>query len=406
MAFPTRIHVPGVVVCTLALAITGCSKSSAARNERGAREAPPKTVATDTVRREAVNRTVSVSGTLAAENEVTLSSEVEGVVSQIRADLGDRVRAGQVLVELDREKLQYNVDQQRAAVARSLARYGASGPGSLPPIDQTPDVKRAAAELSQAQRGFDRAAELSKRKLVSQQALDDAEAMLRTKQAEYDSSLQNARNMAADIDATTAAANLAERQLRDASIRAPFDGYVQQRIISLGELVKAQMPVMRIVRIDPLKVTAEIPEGLAPWVKGGQAVDLQVDAYPDRSFTGQVSRVSPTVNQQTRAFPFEALVPNADGLLKPGTFVRVKLKTARVEQLLTLPYAALQYRYGVNRAFVVNGDNIVGHEVTVGDRLGDRIEILSGVEAGDVVAMTDVDNLADGMKVSVKRQAE
>ncbi len=405
MAPSIRIHLPTLLFCTLAVTVSGCSKGPA-RNERGAREAAPKAITTDTVRREAVSRTVSVSGTLAAENEVTVSSEVEGVVSRILADLGDRVRAGQVLVELDREKLQYNVDQQKAAVARSLARYGATAPGNLPPIDQTPDVKRAAAEREQARRGFDRAEELSKRKLVSQQALDDAEAMYRTKQAEYDSALQNARNMAADIDATNAAANLAERQLRDASIRAPFDGYVQQRIISLGELVKAQMPVMRIVRIDPLKVTAEIPEGLAPWVKGGQPVDLQVDAYPDRSFTGQVSRISPTVNQQTRAFPFEALVPNAEGLLKPGTFVRVKLKTARVEQLLTLPYAALQYRYGVNRAFVVTGDNIVGHEVKVGDRLGDRIEILSGVEAGNVVAMTDVDNLSDGMKVSLKREAE
>jgi RND family efflux transporter MFP subunit len=166
------------------------------------------------------------------------------------------------------------------------------------------------------------------------------------------------------------------------------------------------MPVMKIVRIDPLKVTAEIPEGLTPWVKSGQDLELQVDAYPDRVFAGKVSRISPTVNQQTRAFPFEALVPNADGLLKPGTFVRVKLRTARVEQLLTLPYAALQYRYGVHRAYVVTGDTIAGREVKVGDRLGDRIEILGGVDAGNVIAVTDVDNLADGMKVSVKRETE
>jgi RND family efflux transporter MFP subunit len=164
------------------------------------------------------------------------------------------------------------------------------------------------------------------------------------------------------------------------------------------------MPVIKIVRIDPLKVTAEIPEGLAPWIQGGQPVDLQVDAYPDRPFTGKVSRISPAVNQQTRAFPFEALVPNPQGLLKPGTFVRVKLTTNHAEDLLTLPYAALQYRYGVNRAFVVTGDTIVGREVNVGDRLGDRIEILGGVKAGDVVAMTDVDNLTDGMKVAPRRK--
>jgi len=400
---PLRAQV--LLAVALATTFTACSKT-AARTDGNATGRPAKVIDTEPVRRERVTRDINVSGTLAADYEVTISSQAEGVVSRILADLGDRVQAQQPLVELDPEKLQYNLDQQKAALARSLARYGATAPGNLPPIDQTPDVKRAAAELNQARGAFERATELGKRRLLSQQGLDDADAALRTKQAEYDASLQNARNLAADIDAANAAVKLADRQLRDASIRAPFDGYVQQRLVSPGELVKAQMPVTKIVRVDPLKVTAEIPEGMAPWVQNGQVVDLHVDAYPRQSFTGKVSRISPTVNQQTRAFPFEALVPNPQGLLKPGTFVRVKVTTNRVEDLLTLPYAALQYRYGVNRAFVVTGNSLVGHEVKVGDRLGDRIEIVAGVAAGDVVAMTDVDNLADGMKVSTKRQVE
>jgi len=358
-------------------------------------------VQTDTVRREEVKRTVNVSGTLAAENEVTVSSQAEGVVSRILADLGDRVSAGQILVELDREKLQYNLDQQRAALARALARYGASEPGKLPPTEQTPDVKRAAAELNSARQNFERSSELNKRQLVPKQTLDDAESALRAKQAGYDLALQNVKNMAADIDAANAAAKLAERQLRDASIRAPFDGHVQRRIVSLGELVKTQMPVMSIVRVDPLKVIAEIPEGLAPFVQAGQPVELQVDAYPDRMFTGKVSRISPAVNAQTRAFPFEALVPNGDRLLKPGTFVKVKLTTDHIEPMLTLPYAALQYRYGVNRVFVINGDKLGIRELSVGERLGDRIEVTAGVKAGERVAVTDVDSLADGQAVAV-----
>ena len=397
------VRIPVVLALCVAVTLAACAQPTKA--EKATRERPVKVIDTEAVKREDVKRTVNVSGTLAAENEVTVSSQAQGVVSRVLADLGDRVREGQPLVELDREKLQYNVDQQKAALARSLARYGATEAGHLPPRDQTPDVKRAAAELNQARQSFERATELRKRQLVSQQSLDDADAVLRTKQAEYDAALQNAGNLAADIDASQAAARLAERQLRDASIKAPFDGYIQQRMVSLGELVKEQMPVMKIVRVDPLKVTAEIPEGLAPFIQSGQPVDLQVDAYPDRAFNGKVSRISPTVNQQTRAFPFEALVPNAQGLLKPGTFVRVALTTDHVEPLLTLPYAALQYRYGVNRAFVVTGDTITGKEVKVGDRLGDRIVILGGVQAGDVVAMTDVDNLADGMKVSVKQKA-
>jgi RND family efflux transporter MFP subunit len=400
-----RVNTPLLMAVALGGALTGCSKASTGAEATG-RPAQAKAIQTETVRREEVKRTVNVSGTLAAENEVTVSSQAEGVVSRILADLGDRVAAGQVLVELDREKLQYNLDQQRAALARALARYGASEPGKLPPIEQTPDVKRAAAELNQARQNFERSSELNKRQLVPKQTLDDADAALRAKQASYDLAIQGAKNMAADVDAANAAAKLAERELRDASIRSPFDGHVQRRIVSLGELVKAQMPVMSVVRIDPLKVTAEIPEGLAPWVEAGQPVDLQVDAYPDRMFTGKVSRISPAVNAQTRAFPFEALVPNGERLLKPGTFVKVKLTTDHVEPMLTLPYAALQYRYGVNRAFVVEGDHVVGKEVKLGDRLGDRVEILAGVAANDVVAMTDVDNLADGMKVSVKGAVE
>ena len=91
-------------------------------------------------------------------------------------------------------------------------------------------------------------------------------------------------------------------------------------------------------------------------------------------------------------------MPNSDALLKPGTFARVHIESGKVDNVLTLPYAALQYRYGVNRVFVVEGDKLAVRELKVGDRLGDRIEILSGVKAGEQVAVTDVDKLADGIE--------
>jgi RND family efflux transporter MFP subunit len=163
------------------------------------------------------------------------------------------------------------------------------------------------------------------------------------------------------------------------------------------------MPVMAIVRLNPLKVTAEIPEKMAPWISDGQAVALQVDAYRDKTFTGKVSRISPGVNAATRAFPFEALVPNGDTLLKPGTFTRVHIESGKVDEVLTLPYAALQYRYGVNRVFVVSGDKLAMRELAVGERMGDRIEIMGGVQAGERVAITDVDTLADGTPVVVTK---
>ena len=387
------------VLCTAAVTC-GCAGSSAERG--GGPEEAAKAVKTDAVREESVRRTLEVVGTLAAEDQVTVSSEVEGVVRRVLADLGDRVTSGQPLVELDREKLQYNLDQQRAAHARALTRYGAPNADSLPQVEDTPDVRRAAAELDQARQGFDRAAALNKRQLIAQQALDDADTAVRLKRAAYDTALQEVKNLRTDIDASAAAMKLAERALRDTSIRAPFDGYVQQRMVSLGELVKAQMPVMSVVRVDPLKLRSEIPERMAPWVKVGQPLTLRVDAYPDRSFSATVSRISPAVTTETRTFAFEALAPNSEALLKPGTFARVRLETSLVEQVKTIPYAAMQYRYGVYRAFAAEGDRLEARELKTGDRVGDRMEILDGLDTADRVAVTDVDTLTDGMKIAVE----
>jgi len=388
------------VTALAALVCAGCSKTESAQ-ARG-RDDAAKRVKIELVRQEAVHRAVEVVGTLAAVDEVTVSSQAEGTVSRVLSDLGDRVTAGQPMVELDREKLQYNLDQQKAALARALAKYGANEPGRLPPIEQTPDVQKAAAELALAKQSHQRADELHKRELVPKQTLDDAEATLHAKQASYDSALQTAKNLRADIDATDAAAKLADRQLRDTYIRAPFDGYVQKRLVSLGELVKNQTPVMSVVRIDPLKVIAEIPERMAPWIRTGQPVALYVDAFPGTGIVGKVSRISPAVNAATRAFPFEALVPNSGAAaLKPGTFARVHIETAKIDQVVTLPSDALQYRYGVNRVFVVTGDRLAMRELKVGDRIGNRIEVVSGVTAGEQVAITDVEKLTVGLKVTI-----
>jgi multidrug efflux pump subunit AcrA (membrane-fusion protein) len=396
MVFSSRVF---FVAITVAAGAVGCSKGQSAQAR--SREVPPRAVTTAPVTQEQMRRAVDVVGTLAAEDQVTVASQAEGAVSRVLVDLGDHVRTGQPLIELDREKLEYNLANQRAALARALAKYGAAEPGHLPATNDTPDVKKADAELRQAKQAFERADELNNRQLIPRQALDDADATLRSKQAAYESALQNAKNLAADIDASNAMVQLADRQLRDATIRAPFDGYVQKRLVSLGEFVKSQTPVMELVRVDSLKAIGEIPEKMAPWVQVGQSVDVSVDAFPNKAIAGKVARISPGVNTTTRAFTFEAAVPNGEGLLKPGTFARVHLTTALVEPVLTIPYAAMQYRYGVYRAFVLDNDHLTLHELKTGDRIGDRMEILDGLKLGDQVALTDVDNLTDGMKVTL-----
>jgi HlyD family secretion protein len=390
-----------LIVFAVALgAVSACSRTESA--QAAARTDVPRPVSVDLVRQDAVHRAVEVVGTLAADSEVTVSAEAEGHVSRLLADLGDRVTAGQTLVELDRERSEYMLDQQRAALARALAKYGAADAKHLPAIEQTPDVQKAQAELVQAKQSHERAVELQKRELIPTQTLDDAEATLRSKQAAYDSSLQNAKNLRADIDGSSASMKLADRQLRDANIRAPFDGYVQKRMVNVGEYVKTQTPVMSVVRINPLKATAEIPEKMAPWITAGQAVALQVDAFPGRTIVGKMARISPAVNPGTRAFPFEALVPNGDGVLKPGTFARIHIESAKIDRVLTVPTSAIQYRYGTNRVFVINGDRVVARELRLGDHVGDRVEITGDLGPGDRVATSDIERLGDGVRVSIQ----
>jgi HlyD family secretion protein len=389
----------------LVMCVAGASACRDTNASAKPADAAPTRVAVSKVKQESVRRAVEVVGTLAAYEQVTISSEGEGKVLRILADLGDRVTAGQPLVELDREKSEYRLAQQQAAVERAMAKYGVTdAAAALPAIERTPDVQKAAAELAQAEQNFTRATDLYKTSLVPKQQLDDADAALKTKRAGYDSALQGARNLRADIAAERANLQLAQRELRDGIIRAPFDAYVERRLVSPGQFVRVQTPVAALVKIDPLKVTAEEPERLAPWIKVGQHISLVLEAFPDKPQEGTVARISPAANPQTRAFPFEGHVANADGHLKPGTFARVHIETDRVEHILTVPANSLQYRYGVNRVFVVVGGNhLQSKEIKVGDRIGERIEVIEGITADEPIVAADVDKLSDGTRITVAR---
>jgi membrane fusion protein, multidrug efflux system len=258
----------------------------------------------------------------------------------------------------------------------------------------------SAAQLAEATQQLDRAKSLAARKLLSQSDFDAAETRYDTAKAARDQALASARQLRADIQAQSSSLQLAERELRDTVIRAPFQGYVAERLVSLGQFVQPQTPIMRIVRLQPLKLTADVPEKFGPWIETGRPLSVHVDAFPDQTFGGQVVRIGPSVNLKSRAFAIEGEVPNPDGRLKPGTFARVQITTDHVDRAVTIPASAVQSRYGTNRVFVVHDGALSGREVILGDRIGDRVEVSKGLDAGTPLVANDVEQLADGMKVS------
>jgi len=389
-----------VALLLLVIPLTGCSRNQGAEASEGQKARP---VAVEAAQVRDVRRQVDVVGTLAAREEVVVSAEVDGRVARLAHDLGDRVTAGEALIELDSEKLQYRAEAQRAALDQARARYGASADADLPPLEKVPAVVSTTAQLAEAQQQLDRAKNLASRSLVSKSDLDTAQTRFDTAKAAHDSALASARQLRADIEAQSSSLRLAQRNLRDSVIRAPFDGYVAERLVSQGQYVQPLAPVMRIVRLQPLKLTAEVPEKFGPWIQTGRELAVKVDAFPGEVFTGRVVRISPSVNMRSRAIAIEGEIPNSDGRLKPGTFARVQITTDRVERAVTIPAAAVQSRYGTNRVFVVQNGQLLGKEIVLGDRLGDRVEIAQGLEAGTKIVATDVEQLADGMKVSSKQ---
>jgi multidrug efflux pump subunit AcrA (membrane-fusion protein) len=391
-----KLSVPVLVV---ALAASGCSRD---RGVQAAEAQKAHPVAVEAAQLRDVRRQVDVVGTLAAREEVVVSAEVEGRVARLVHDLGDRVRGGDPLIELDPEKLQYRAEGQRAALDQARARYGAAGEADLPPLDKVPAVVSTTAQLSDAQQQLDRAKNLATRNLISRSDLDAAQTRYDTARAAHDQALASARQLRADIEAQSSSLRLAQRNLRDAVIRAPFDGYVAERLVSQGQYVLPQAPVMRLVRLQPLKLVAEVPEKFAPWIETGREMQVRVDAFPGQVFTGKVVRIAPAVNLRSRAFAIEGEIPNAEGRLKPGTFARAQITTDHVDRAVTIPFAAVQSRYGTNRVFLIQAGQLVGKEVVLGDRLGDRVEVSQGLEAGAKIVASDVEQLADGLKVNAK----
>jgi multidrug efflux pump subunit AcrA (membrane-fusion protein) len=388
-----------IVLSGALLSFPGCERD---RNVEAAEGQKARPVKAEPAQVRDVRRQVDVVGTLAAREEVVVSAEVDGRVARLVHDLGDRVSAGEALIELDQEKLQYRAEAQRAALEQARARYGASGDGELPPLDQVPAVVSTSAQLADAQQQLERAKNLSAQNLLARSDLDTAQTRYNTAKAAHDQALASARQLRADIESQSSSLRLAQRNLRDAVIRAPFDGYVAERLVSQGQYIQTQAAVMRIVRLQPLKITAEIPEKFAPWIQTGRDMSVRVDAYPSQVFSGKVVRISPAVNLRSRAFAIEGEVPNADGRLKPGTFARVQISTDHVDRAVTIPALAVQSRYGTNRVFLVQNGQLVGKEIVLGDRVGDRVEVAQGLEAGTTIVAGDVEQLADGMKVTPK----
>lgn len=380
-----------VGLLSAALGLVGCSKSASSRERATAgRSIAVRSVA---VQQETVRRRVEAVGSLFALDESTVSSQVEGPITAIAVDVGDLVKEGQVMVTVDPTELQYALDTQRAAVRQVRAQLGI-GPDDPPPSDpnKVAFVQRAAADLFDAKQKFDRAQALFQAQLISPEDRDAAAAHYDNARASRDLAVQQVDQLIGQLQSSEAQRRLAEKKVADALIRAPFNGAVKERKVNLGEYLRVQSPVMVLVRMDQLRARLEVPEKWAGAVHTGSTVDVRVSAYPNDVFQGNLTRINPSVNPDSRTFEIEAMIPNPESKLKPGFFVQGSLPSDLEEKIVSIPQNAIKYVFGTYSVFVINGGRLSERTIKPGAENqtpgGVRVEITEGLRAGERVAIS------------------
>jgi RND family efflux transporter MFP subunit len=299
-------------------------------------------------------------------------------------------------------ELSLTLDEQRAALRQIEARLAPpDGGGVLGRRGDAAEVKKAEADRTDAEQKFQRAKELFAEGLIARGVFDEAEGRYNASRAAYDMAVQNVQNLEAQAAQRTASVALADKKLRDTLIRAPFAGHVKQRMVSPGQYVKVQTPVMVVVDTDPVRVRLKVPEKMAGWVTVDQPVQVRVEAYPDQVFLGKISRVNPSVETDTRSFEVEALLANADGRLKPGFFARARIASSHVDSALLVPRESLRYLYGAYKVYAVEETRLRETEVKLGAQEGDQAEIVDGLKDGARVAVPiEGEELRDGATVT------
>ncbi len=383
------------------LAATACHSGP---DPRAKKESGPPAVRVAKVQTRSVLRSVDGVGTLFPLEEAVISAEVDGRLENVKADLGDSVMAGQVLARISDEEQRYMVAQQEAQLRQSLVRVGLKNENEkLTDITTAPDVRRAQADVFDAETRYRRTRELVAQGIGPKSDLDQAQARYQSAQAAYDVTVNQTRNLLQEIERVKAVLDLQRKKLRDTSVRAPFAAYVKDRQAVAGAYVRTNSPLFTLVKTDPIRLRIEVPERMSPWVKNGQKVDVTMEAFADRRFEGRVWRISPTVDQTKRTFIVEALIQNPRQELKPGSYARAHLLTDKNDSIRVVPSRAVQYVLGTNKSFVIKADGSVDvREVKIGDRFPNEYEILEGLNEGETVAVSGLSRLDAGMKVRVQ----
>jgi membrane fusion protein, multidrug efflux system len=359
MARITTLVLVAAALCTTPLSL-GCTKK-----DENAKDDKISNVKVMVVEKRTIQPYIDAIGSLSPYEEVTISSEVDGILDSINVDEGTQVSKGMVLARVNDTDYRLNVSNARATLKQAEATL----------VNLKIEQKRKEA--------------LFKEELVTLQQFDDVSTRLTV--------------AAQELDRAGVAMSLAQERLWKATIRSPIKGIVKQKVVTAGDFIRASMPVLSIVQVDPLKLDFTITEKNVSSLKLGQDVIFTVDAFPGKEFSGKLSIIYPSLEERTRTLKVEATVPNHSLDLKPGFFARLRIYTSAPREAVVIPVTSILYESTRVRVFVREGKKARERFLKVGGKYGDVVEVLDGLKGGENLIIVGQNNLTDGTGITTIR---
>jgi HlyD family secretion protein len=377
-----KISLFTLMVMFLIIGITGCSEPNANKNI---------TVKIATAENQELKTSLSLSGVLLPNQTADISRPAYWQVKSVGPDVGDPVKTGDVLVVLDAEKL--NAQLMQAEAGLKSAEASAQGVQS--------QMELAKINLDAIQKNFNRTKALYDSGTASQSQMDDVTDKLDTARKQYKNAAGPALAQAqAAIETARANIQNLKVQIAEAIIRSPFDGIVTNRNADPGEVVSPGVSVISVADTSILKMKSSITQDLLPLLTVGQEVDVTIDIYPDRVFKGTVSGIGPIAVNTGGVFPVEIAIQN-DGSILSGLSAHATLNVTGKNGVV-VPTAAVLESGEKSYVFVIQNGVAIKRVVTTGLRNDQGVEILKGVMAGELVAVTNIRSLSDNLPVNIQ----
>lgn len=368
-----------LLAATLLLAAAGCGRSGGGAVAVTAAAAENQEIET----------VLELSGVLVPERTVDISSKISGKVVSLGFSVGSAVKAGDILMQLDTDTLSAQLAQAEAGLQSAEAAAEAA-------VNQ---ASLAGINLDAAQKLYDRTVILHESGAVSQSQMDDVTDKLNIARNQYENASGPAQAQA-QAAISTARANIRNIQVQidNATVRSPLDGIVTVQNVNAGQVVSANVPVISIVDTSTLKLKCTVSQDLLPLLSVGREMDVTVDSYPDCRLKGKITNIGPIAVSTGEVFPLEIAVNNNCGLTA-GLSARAAIIT-RISGIL-VPATAVTQDGGESYVYVINNNTAVKRVVKAGLINDKTAQILKGLDAGEIVAVTNVGALTDNKQVTV-----